>query len=130
MKDGDFTGLAALQQKYGFVGVKRVGTAKSIVMVSAESGFPVEVQSVPLTQSRILLKMDCDFKDRADKAYFFYSLGRKAWMPIGKPLQMVYTLPHFMGYHFALFNYATRTAGGFLDFDLQATPDAPPDTSN
>ncbi len=117
MKDGDFTGLAALQKKYGFVGVKMVGSAKSIVMVSAESDFPEEVESVPSTQKIIRLKMDCDYKDRADKAYFSYSLDGKKWMPIGKPLQMVYTLPHFMGYRFALFNYATKTAGGFVDFD-------------
>ena len=30
---------------------------------------------------------------------------------------MAYTLPHFMGYRFALFNFATKTAGGFVDFD-------------
>ncbi|WP_373730459.1 hypothetical protein, partial [Bacteroides heparinolyticus] len=27
------------------------------------------------------------------------------------------TMPHFMGYRFALFNYATRKAGGHVDFD-------------
>jgi hypothetical protein len=30
---------------------------------------------------------------------------------------MVYTLPHFVGYRFALFNYATRSSGGFVEFD-------------
>ena len=30
---------------------------------------------------------------------------------------MSYTLPHFMGYRFGLFNYATKTSGGFADFD-------------
>src|SRR5699024_4773110 len=36
---------------------------------------------------------------------------------IGDTLQMEYTLPHFMGYRFALFNYATQDTGGFVDFD-------------
>ena len=36
---------------------------------------------------------------------------------IGDTLQMRYTLPHFMGYRFGLFTYATRTPGGFADFD-------------
>ena len=117
MKDGDFAGLAALQKKYGFVGVKRVGNAKFLVMVSAESDPPKEVQSVPLTQKTVFLKMACDYKDRADKAYFSYSLDGTTWTPIGQPLHMVYTLPHFMGYRFALFNYATKTPGGFVDFD-------------
>ena len=31
---------------------------------------------------------------------------------------MSYTLPHFMGYRFGLFNYATKTPGGFADFDF------------
>jgi hypothetical protein len=30
---------------------------------------------------------------------------------------MAYTLPHFMGYRFGLFNYATKQAGGSVDFD-------------
>ncbi|SPE60870.1 hypothetical protein SBV1_530018 [Verrucomicrobia bacterium] len=40
MKDGDCAGLAALQKRYGFVGVKMLGEAKSIVMISAESDSP------------------------------------------------------------------------------------------
>ena len=117
MKDGDVAGLAALQRKYGFVGVKMEGDAKSIIMVSAETDTPQELQSVPLNQDTVFLKIDCDFKERADKAYFFYSLDGQKWTAIGKPLQMSYTLPHFMGYRFALFNYATKNAGGFVDFD-------------
>ena len=117
MKDGDFAGLAALQKGYGFVGVKRVGGANFIVMVSARSDSPAEAQSVPLTYKMVFLKVDCDYKNKADKAYFSYSLDGKEWTPIGQPLQMVYTLPHFMGYRFALFNYATNTSGGFVDFD-------------
>ncbi len=38
-------------------------------------------------------------------------------MPIGPKLKMAYTLPHFMGYRFGLFNYATKIAGGYADFD-------------
>jgi hypothetical protein len=30
---------------------------------------------------------------------------------------MAYTLPHFMGYRFGLFCYATSAAGGYGDFD-------------
>lgn len=117
MKDGDFAGLAALQKKYGFVGVKMVGDARAIVMVSGESDTAQEVASVPFTGSKVFLKVECDYRNRADKAYFFYSLDGKVWQPIGKYLPMAYTLPHFMGYRFAIFNYATKAAGGFVDFD-------------
>ncbi|TVS20580.1 MAG: hypothetical protein EA424_03280 [Planctomycetaceae bacterium] len=117
MNDGDFAGLAALQRKYGFVGVKRVGSAKSIVMVSAEADRPEEVEGVPLEQDVVYLRIDCDYRNRADRAEFFYSLDGKQWTAIGKPLKMAYTLPHFMGYRFALFHFATEESGGFVDFD-------------
>jgi beta-xylosidase len=116
MNDGDVAGLAVLQRRFGLVGVKMVGKSKSIVMVSAESNAP-EPQSVPLNENVVCLKIDCDLKNRTDKAYFYYSLDGQKWMAIGEPLAMAYTLPHFMGYRFALFNYATRSAGGFVDFD-------------
>jgi beta-xylosidase len=117
MKEGDFAGLALLQRKYGLVGVKYANGAKSIVMINAQSGRPVEVQSVPCTQKTIYLKADCDFRDKADIANFFYSLDDKTWTPIGSQLKMEYSMPHFMGYRYGLFNYATKTPGGFVDFD-------------
>jgi beta-xylosidase len=85
--------------------------------VSAESGSPTEVARAPLTQDTIYLKVECDYRNRADRARFFHSIDGKHWTVIGKALQMTYTLPHFMGYRFALFNYATETTGGFVDFD-------------
>jgi len=30
---------------------------------------------------------------------------------------MIYAIPHFMGYRFGLFNYATEHPGGYADFD-------------
>ena len=117
MKEGDFAGLALLQRKFGLVGVKFEKGTKSIVMVTAQSGEPVEVQSVPLTQQTVYLKAVCDFRDLADVADFYYSLNGKTWTPIGTSLKMEYSMPHFMGYRFGLFNYATRTPGGYVDFD-------------
>ena len=32
-------------------------------------------------------------------------------------LSWVYSLSHFVGYRFALFNYSTKSIGGFVDFD-------------
>ena len=117
MKEGDFAGLALLQRKYGLVGVKFNYGAKSIVMVNAQSGKPVEVQSVPLTQRTVYLKAECDFNERTDIAYFYYSLDGKSWISIGSQLKMEYSMPHFMGYRFGLFNYSAKMPGGFVDFD-------------
>jgi beta-xylosidase len=117
MKEEDFAGLALLQRKYALVGVKFNNGTKSVVMVNAQSGKPVEAQSVPLTQKTVYLKAECDFTDKIDVANCFYSLDGKTWMPIGTQLKMEYSMPHFMGYRFGLFNYSAKTPGGFVDFD-------------
>ncbi len=118
MKEGDFTGLALLQKKYGLVGVKFEDGSGKIVMVSAHDDVPVEVESRPMEQSTLFLKAECDFVNRKDVADFYYSYDGKKWTPIGTQLKMKYTLPHFMGYRFGLFNYATKTPGGYVDFDF------------
>jgi beta-xylosidase len=119
LKEGDFAGLAAFQRKFGQVGVKVLDGNKYLFMVSAETNTPVELESIPLSQNEVYLKIECDFKDKKDKARFFYSLDGKDWKIIGGSLKMEYTLmEHFMGYRFGLFNYATRTPGGYADFDF------------
>ncbi|GAB3808607.1 glycoside hydrolase family 43 protein [Spirosoma humi] len=117
LKEGDFAGLSLLQKNYGLVGVKVAKGTKSIVMVSAASGKPIELQQVPFNQKTVYLKAECNFRDRTDIAHFFYSLDSKTWTAIGEPLKMPYTIPHFMGYRFGLFAYATQQPGGFADFD-------------
>jgi beta-xylosidase len=129
MKEGDFAGLSAFQKKFGQVGVKVENGQKFIVMVNASSGKPEEVQQVPLTQNYVYLKIDCDFTGMNDEAHtlyalngkdeaeFSYSLDGKVWNSIGIILKMKYDIPHFMGYRFGLFNYATKNTGGYVDFD-------------
>jgi hypothetical protein len=51
-------------------------------------------------------------------AQFHYSRDGRDWKPIGPRIRLTYTLPHFMGYRFALFAYATREPGGHADFDF------------
>lgn len=117
MKNGDFSGMIALQKKYAFVGVKMEDSRRSVVMRNAETGEPVEIESVPLEQTGVYLKIECDFNDRTDKAYGYYSLDGENWTAIGDTLQMAYTLPHFMGYRFGLIHFATKETGGYADFD-------------
>lgn len=117
MKEGDFAGLSLLQKNYGMVGVQVNATSKSIVMINAGTGNPIEEATIPLNQNLVYLKTSCDFREKTDTAHFYYSLDGKNWMPIGGTLKMSYTLPHFMGYRFGLFNYATKETGGYADFD-------------
>lgn len=117
MKDGDYAGLSLFQQKYGIVGVKMDGGNKFIVMMDASGNGPSEMACVPIETDVVYLKAHCDFRDRADKGYFYYSLDGKEWLEIGSVLKMEYTMPHFMGYRFGLFNYASKESGGYVDFD-------------
>lgn len=117
MKDGDFAGLSLLQKNYGLVGIRAEGNKRVLVMINATTGDPEEVANIPLSQKKVYLKAECDFTDKKDIANFFYSLDGQKWLPIGTPLKMAYTIPHFMGYRFGLFNYATQSTGGYADFD-------------
>lgn len=117
MKEGDFAGLALMQRKFGQVGVKYENGAKYVVMVSAQSGKPVEVETIPFKGKVVYLKAECDFRNLADIAGFYYSFDGKSWKQIGNQIKMEYTMPHFMGYRYGLFCYATKTSGGYADFD-------------
>jgi len=118
MKDGDFAGLCLLQKNYGLVGVRVDGNNKRIVMINASNGLAEEAATVPLNTNAVYFKAACDFTDKKDVAEFYYSLDGKNWQHIGTTLHMSYTLPHFMGYRFGLFNYATKNIGGYVDFDF------------
>ena len=117
MKEGDMAGLALLQKEFGLIAVKIENGAKKIVMLDAVKGVSKEVASVSLNQDKVYFKADCDFKNRADTGKFYYSLDGKEWISIGNTIKLPYTLPHFMGYRFGLFNYATKNSGGYVDFD-------------
>jgi beta-xylosidase len=118
LKDGDFAGLTLFAKNYGNVGVKAEGGTNYLVMVSAETQPPVEKERVALSQPVVHLRADCDYRNRSDRGRFYYSLDGKSWRSIGSPLRMTYNLAHFMGYRFGLFNFATKEAGGYADFDF------------
>ena len=118
LKDGDFAGLCTFQRKFGLVGVKVQNGAKYVYMVSNKTDSPTELQSIPLSQNTVFLKIECDFREKIDIAKFFYSLDGKMWNSIGGQLKMEYTLmEHFMGYRFGLYNYSSQNPGGYADFD-------------
>ena len=117
MKNGDVAGLAALQANYGYVGVKMENGQKSIVMVNADGGKAQEIENIPIDQDRVYLRADFNFYQHADDADFYYSLDGTTWNKIGNTLNMSFTIPHFMGYRFAIFNYATQSTGGYVDVD-------------
>ena len=121
MKDGDTAGLAAFAEKYGYVAVKIEDGKKYIVTVRYNDNDDVEqefeTERVEITENEVYLRVDCDYKNAADKAYFYYSLDGENWTKIGNTLKMNYYGLHFMGYRYAIFNFPTKQSGGYVDVD-------------
>lgn len=121
MKDGDVAGLSAFAERYGYVGVKMENGKKYIVMARYDDNDSVEKEfekeRTEFAGNEVFLRVDCDYNNAADKAYFYYSLDGESWTKIGDTLQMNYYGLHFMGYRYAIFNYATEQAGGYVDVD-------------
>lgn len=69
-----------------------------------------------LNQDIVFLKMECDFT--TDYAQFSYSLDDTNWTPIGDKFHMIFSMAHFTGNKFAIFNYATKATGGYVDIDF------------
>ena len=90
-----------------------------------------EIASVPLDGDIAYLRVEVDVApvnapasdeyklniQRKDQSYFYYSKDGKTWTRIGNAIRMPYSMPHFMGYRFGIFNFATKTAGGYVDVD-------------
>lgn len=119
MKPGDRAGMIALASHFGAVGihVDENGVRHLYMSVKGSGGEEETVERIPYNGSRIFLKIALNFEDSIDLAHFYYSVDGEAWLAIGGPLQMKYTLHHFMGYRIGLFAYAAKEAGGHADFD-------------
>ena len=75
----------------------------------------VEKSRIPYPADIVYLRAVADFT--TDTATFFYSQDGKEWKLLGENFRMVFNLEHFMGNRFAIFNYATRESGGWVDVD-------------
>ncbi|MCQ2395472.1 MAG: glycoside hydrolase, partial [Kiritimatiellae bacterium] len=130
MKPGDWAGLALFQKEYGMIGIGKQANGRLFVEVKGTGVRPGQGGRVDLKRETkvVYLKAVGDFTRPArenfvgnppgrDEGCFFYSEDGVAWSPLGRAFKMRYTIPHFTGYRFALFYYATETAGGSADFD-------------
>lgn len=125
MKNGDRAGLALFTARYGAIEVRMDNDAKTLVMINSSSTTSHnDIESIPLNTDKIYLKADADFRNQTDKGNFYYSFDGLNWTRLGNTQQMSYsTTNHFMGYRFALYNFATETLGGYVDFDYYRISD-------
>jgi beta-xylosidase len=111
MKDGDVAGLAVFQDPYAYIAVKQLLGKRYVVMIN--NG--LEINSTPVDGNIIYLRASAQYD--TDKATFSYSTDNKTFTMLGNELDMKFSLSVFTGNKFCLFNYATRTVGGLIDFD-------------
>ena len=122
MKNGDYAGLAAFSYNYGYIAVQKESAGAKLVMVDAHDNAtkkadkPTVKASVDCTSNIVYLKEDFNFAG-GDKVTFYYSFDGNTWTQLGDPMPLRYELTHFMGSKFAIFNYATKSTGGYADFD-------------
>jgi beta-xylosidase len=111
MKEGDVAGLAVFQDPYAYIAVKQMNGSRYVVMVNNGK----TIDSTTITTSVIYLRTIASNSKR--KAVFEYSFDNKHFIQFGNPLSMRFNLSIFTGNKFCLFNYATKTTGGFVEFD-------------
>ncbi|MDO4163379.1 MAG: glycoside hydrolase 43 family protein [Bacteroides sp.] len=136
MKDGDRAGLSAFNGDAGLLTVEAEGKHRYLSMTTNIVNFQEkdkvidhvdseEKERIELTQDYVYLRIDADFRLNKDIATFYYSLDNKRWNKIGIDFKMKFNyLKLFMGTKFAIFNYATKQTGGYVDvdsFDYQKT---------
>jgi beta-xylosidase len=111
MKDGDVCGLAVFQEPYAYIGIKQIAGKRYVIMVN--NG--LEIESRPIQGTSVILRALAHYD--TGKATFAYSTDNKKFLPLGNELAMRFNLMVFTGNKFCLFNYATLSPGGFVDFD-------------
>lgn len=151
LKEGDCAGFAAFNDDAAVLTVKKMNRKLFLEMSSqtvalsnrekaVEKVSEKVVESVPLPSAKsaqkLWLRIDADFQaDKAnghhggrDTASFFYSLDGQQWTKIGSDYKMHFDWRRFfMGSKFAIFCYATKKTGGFLDvdsFNITITPNS------
>ena len=129
MHDGDRAGLAAFQGDAAMLEVRRLGKRTQLAMhiekskIESKDKIITNVDqsdeaSVNINAKVIYLRMKADFRLGQDKATFLYSLDNKTWKQLGGTFKMVFDYTRlFMGTRAAIYNYATKSLGGYVDVD-------------
>jgi beta-xylosidase len=111
MKDGDIAGLAVFQDPYAYIAVKQTNGSRYIIMVNDGE----TIDSVVMKGKTVYLQALAYYG--TSKASFSYSFDNKKFTALGNELSMRFNLSVFTGNKFCLFNYATKSTGGYVDFD-------------
>lgn len=130
MQDGDRCGLAAFNGDSGVLTVAQDNGTRRLVLTEEKSVLNDRhgVERIDATtyhdiklkknQKRIWLRVTGDFRHQKDVATFAYSLDGRKWQEMPEQIRVSFDYSRFfMGTKFAIFNYATKQTGGYIDVD-------------
>ena len=128
MKDGDRCGIAAFNGDSGVLTVEQNGRERTIVLTEEKSVFnrqhgieridrkELHKATLKKSQKKVWLRVNGDFRHQRDVATFAYSLDGKKWTELPDEVKVPFDYRRFfMGTKFAIFNYATKNLGGYVD---------------
>jgi len=129
MHDGDRAGLAMLRDQSSWIGVRRDNGTVRLTRVSNinmdtnwnTSNTGSEIASGPTlpTSGRVWLRVGADIRPSTSShaAVFGYSTDGNTFVTLGSTFTMDTSWQFFMGYRFAILNYATSALGGSVTVD-------------
>lgn len=126
LKDGDVSGLCALQGTYGFIALTKEKGKYYIVMRSkeyADSSMKTEdsdqketeFERIEIDTPNVTIKLTADFRDGKDSCQFYYKCD-DMFIKVGVEHQLTFNLDFFTGCRYGLFSYATQESGGSVKF--------------
>lgn len=140
MKDGDVAGFGVFNGHSALLAVKKTGNKCVLSLDECTVNFSGDTKkvdsvdeterfSVPLKGKTVYLRIKGDFRKNRDIARFAYSTDGRKWIDIDGEFKMRFDYMRlFMGTRFAIFNYATKENGGYIDVDYfhyKRTPNSP-----
>lgn len=125
MQEGDIAGLAIVQNPYSFIGVKMENGKKYLISQrykfdSQKPSFQEEKKGAELTSDIIYLRALTNFGTNSCNYYYSYQ-PTTGYTRFGVSMTMGYTLDHFVGQRYYIFNYSTKATGGHIDIDWFTT---------
>lgn len=130
MNEGDYAGLCALESEYAFIGltkennqlylVKAIHKSKNSpwAMNVYDEEAPKIVEKLPVKSPVIKLQLAFNLEKEAQTVQLSYASSGDDFIPFGTPAPLRFTLDHFTGVRFGLFNYSTKLPGGKIEFSV------------
>ena len=125
MQNGDRAGFAAFRDISAWIEIFRDNSTSSLRMINnatqdgsqnwatINNGTVIATHNLPATTRDLYLRIKMNTLPASDRiAKFQYSLDGTSFTDLGDMLTMSTSLNWFLGYRFAIFNFATRALGG------------------